>query len=315
VKPEAVKSEAVKIEALTRDHLPELAWLANRALDHDDLTVDLLRRRIFDDPDHDPSYSLGIWRDGHLVATAIGVIRNRQLEGRDVLAGFVRLFATDPRHRRQGLAAALLAELERRFAEAGCAYVDIGTEVPIWLTAGVDVRYTAALCFVQKHGYQKTRDTQNLEVDLTARSFDMSEQEKALAPKGYTFRRMQESDRPALDAYLSTRWSPYWRYEGLAALEVDPPTGHIALKDGEIVGFAVYDIARPGWFGPTGTNEELRGLGIGTILLHRCYHDWQLQGRKTGEVAWIGPMYFYSIASDARVCRFIWQFRKELPAG
>ena len=74
----------------------------------------------------------------------------------------------------------------------------------------------------------------------------------------------------------------------------------------------MYDIARPGWFGPTGTNEELRGQGIGTVLLHRCYHDWQLQGRKVGEVAWIGPMYFYSIASDARVCRFILQFRKEL---
>jgi GNAT superfamily N-acetyltransferase len=305
-------SQEPRIETLTRDHLDELAWLAGRALDHDDLPTPLLRRRIFEDPDHDDRYSLGIWSGGHLASAMVGVVRKREQEGKPVLAGYARLFATAREHRRKGYASALLAELERRFAAAGVASVSVGTEVPIWLTAGIDVRYTAALCFVQRRGYERVHDTQNLAVDLIGQSFDTSEAEAALAPKGYTFRRMEESDRPALDEYLSTRWSPAWRYEGLAALNASPATGHIALKDGEVVGFAVYDIARPGWFGPTGTNEELRGQGVGSILLHRCYHDWQLQGRKVGEVAWIGPMYFYSIASDARVCRFILQFRKEL---
>lgn len=307
--------EEPRIETLTRDHLEELAWLAGRALDHDDLPGCLLRRRIFDDPDHDDSYSLGIWSGGHLAAAMIGVVRKLQWEGKEVVAGFVRLFATSPDHRRKGYASALLAELERRFAQVGVASISVGTEVPIWLTAGIDVRYTAALCFVQRRGYVRARDTQNLEVDLAAQSFDTREVEATLAPKGYAFRRMEESDRSALDRYLSTHWSSGWHYEGLSALSASPATGHIALKDGEIVGFAVYDIARPGWFGPIGTNQELHGQGIGTVLLHRCYHDWQLQGRKVGEVAWIGPMYFYSIASDARVCRSIWQFRKDLSAG
>jgi mycothiol synthase len=308
-------SEETRIQTLTSDHLDELAWLAGRALDHDDLPAPLLRRRIFGDPDHDPKYSLGVWSGGHLAAAMVGVVRQRQQEGKDILAGFIRLFATDPAQRRRGLAAALLAELERRFAEAGCAYVDVGTETPIWLTAGIDVRYTAALCFVQRRGYVRTRDTQNLAVDLTSRSFDTREVEATLAETGYTFKRIEESDRPSLDRYLSARWSSGWHFECLCALDADPATGHIALKDGEIVGFAVYDIARPGWFGPIGTNEELRGQGIGKVLLHRCYHDWQLQGRKVGEVAWIGPMYFYSIASDARVCRVLWQFRKQLATG
>jgi GNAT superfamily N-acetyltransferase len=33
-----------------------------------------------------------------------------------------------------------------------------------------------------------------------------------------------------------------------------------------------------GWFGPMGTHPDLRGLGIGSILLKRCLKDMKRNG-------------------------------------
>jgi ribosomal protein S18 acetylase RimI-like enzyme len=261
---------------------------------------------MLDDPEHDPRYSLAV-RDGdRLLGAAIGVMRTRP-EGQ---VGHVRFFAVDPIARRRGIASALLSELEARLASDGAAHLDVGAELPIWLFAGVDVRYTQALCLLERRDYVRQAETCNLSVDLVHGCFDTGAQENALREKGFLFRRMEASDRDALDFYLASRWSETWRYEGLSALAATPPTGFLALKDDHIVGFAAYDIMRPGWFGPIGTDQELRGLGIGTVLLLKCFRDLQLTGRREAEVSWIGPLYFYVTAANARICRVLVQFRK-----
>lgn len=297
-----------QIDTLSPADLGALAWLAARSLDHDDLSADLLRRRLFEDPDHDPRYSLCARRGDRLLGAAVGVIRARK-EGP---VGYVRLVATDPDARRQGLASALLAELESRLAADGAIRVDVGTETPTWLFAGVEVCYTAALCFFQRRGYVRTRDTYNLSVDLVAGDFRTSEREAALRGQGIVVRRLEPSDRPSFDRYLAANWGESWHQEGLSALDTSPATGFVALRGGEIAGFAVYDVSRPGWFGPIGVDATLRGQGVGTILLYRCLQDWQAAGRRSAEICWIGPMHFYSIAADARVCRVFWQMRKDL---
>lgn len=298
----------MEISPLKRDHLGDLATLALRALDHDVLPASLLRRRLFEDPDHDERLSLGIWIDGRLAAAAIGVVRQRS----DGALGCVRLIATDPAHRRRGLASALLAELESRLVAAGATKLAVGTDVPVWLFAGVDLRYTAALWLFQRRGYTRSGETYNLAVDLVAGQFDTTAQETDLAARGVVFSRVSAADEPDFDSYLTERWNPTWRYEGLKCLEADPPTGFLARREGKIVGFAVYSIARPTWFGPIGTDPEQRGLGIGTVLLKRCFADLQRAGEKTSEIAWIGPMYFYSVTVDARVCRAIINLTKSV---
>lgn len=298
----------MNVETLGPEDLGRLTQLAVRCLERDDeLTVAVLRR-LFDDPDHSADRALCVRSGDRLIAVALGVIRIRP-EGP---VGYVRLLATDPEHRRRGLASVLLDELERRLAAGGATRVQVGTETPIYLFPGVDVAYTAALCLFQRRGYVKIRDTFNLSVDLVAGCFETEKREAELRANGLAFRRLALADRKAFDEYLSARWSPTWRYEGLQALHADPPSGHVAVRFGRIVGFAVYDVARPGWFGPIGTDEEQRGLGIGTVLLHRCLRDWQCSGRKSGEIAWIGPLHFYSSAANARVARMFWHLRKDL---
>jgi len=107
-------------------------------------------------------------------------------------------------------------------------------------------------------------------------------------------------------------WGPGWHDETMRVLDHQPISCHIALRNERIVGFATNDSVRPGWFGPTGTNEEVRGKGIGGVLLRRCLTDWQRDGRKYGEISWIGPLYFYVASCDARVSRVLRAMTKRL---
>jgi ribosomal protein S18 acetylase RimI-like enzyme len=289
----------------------ELGLLLNRALTYDECSAGWVRQQIFGDPAAQPRYTLGLREDGRLVSAAVGVVQERRQEGPVLRVAHLKVVATDPRARRQGYAARLLDELEARFSAEGLT--EITTRGPRhYFWAGVDVRYSAALCLFQRRGYSTGDDTFNLGVDLDGRDFSTAHEEDALAAAGIAIRRAEHGDRAVLDAYMRERWSETWHREAMESFNHDPISCHIALQDGRIVGFAATDIARPGWFGPTGTNEELRGKGIGSILLRRCLADWQRDGRKFGEISWIGPLYFYVSSCDARVSRVLRQMSKRL---
>ena len=54
-----------------------------------------------------------------------------------------------------------------------------------------------------------------------------------------------------------------WAGECEVALSRVPASCHIATRDGELLGFACFDATAKGMFGPTGTDEKARGLGVG----------------------------------------------------
>jgi len=58
-----------------------------------------------------------------------------------------------------------------------------------------------------------------------------------------------------------------WAGECEVALSRVPASCHIATRDGELLGFACFDATAKGMFGPTGTGEKARGLGVGAALL------------------------------------------------
>lgn len=58
-----------------------------------------------------------------------------------------------------------------------------------------------------------------------------------------------------------------WAGECEVALSRVPVSCHIATRDGELLGFACFDATARGMFGPTGTDEKARGLGVGAALL------------------------------------------------
>lgn len=69
-----------------------------------------------------------------------------------------------------------------------------------------------------------------------------------------------------------------WVCETEKALMQNPGRCFIAVKDKEVVGFACYDSTALDYFGPTGVRSDMRGKGIGKVLLLHTLHAMREAG-------------------------------------
>ncbi|PKQ19833.1 MAG: GNAT family N-acetyltransferase [Actinobacteria bacterium HGW-Actinobacteria-6] len=101
-------------------------------------------RRLDDDPDH---VLLAARIEGACVGTATGVVCHGLYGGFDSYL-VIEDVVVDPRHRREGVASALLGELERIAREQGCKQMILLTEtcrsdaVALYESAGFASRWT-----------------------------------------------------------------------------------------------------------------------------------------------------------------------------
>ena len=269
-----------------RPYSPADEWalleLWNRSAEFDPLTQDTLREKL---ADPDPTFAL-FCDDGF----CLGVQRPKM--------AYVKLLAVAPEARGYGLGTQLLEAMEARLKGP----VRICESNPNYLVPGLDVRYTPALLFFEKHGYRKIGETFNLHCDLRGRDFTGS-------PTG--IRRATAKDAPAVEVFLTEHF-PGWRYEVAQTFLNDPISLHLAVDGRQILGFSAYDSNNrgTGWFGPMGTAPEARGRGLGARLLHLCLYDLQQQGRQACTIPWVGPYGFYSRHCGACIDRVFWRYEK-----
>jgi GNAT superfamily N-acetyltransferase len=119
---------------------------------------------------------------------------------------------------------------------------------------------------------------------------------------GIRVRRLDAWDRTPLRRFIEQHFSANWADEAeLAFAGGHPISGFVAIKDGEIAGFAVYEASRRGFFGPTGVREDLRGEGTGASLLFRCLESMREMGYAYAIIGGVGPADFYAKVAGARV--------------
>jgi mycothiol synthase len=246
---------------------------------------------------------------GQVTGIAYGGISSREATAR---RGFVDLLAVAPAARGRGTGAALLSAVEDRLRSAGAAEIRLGGNAPVYAWPGVDPRYTAMTCLAERAGYRRARDGVNMIVDLGAVSLDIGADERRLATDGITVRRAAPGESGAVAGWL--RQGPWgdstWWQEAERAIAADPPGCHVAVRGGRYLGFACHGVSRHAWFGPTGTLPEEQGRGIGTALLRRCLADIAAAGHRSAQIAWAGPVRYYSRAVGARIDRVFWIYQK-----
>jgi ribosomal protein S18 acetylase RimI-like enzyme len=97
----------------------------------DEAAVIALWLEVFPDapPRNDPARMIRLKRalqsELFLVARSRGTIVGTTMGGYDGHRGWVYLVAVDPRHRRRGIGAALLGEIEKRLLECGCPKINL----------------------------------------------------------------------------------------------------------------------------------------------------------------------------------------------
>jgi mycothiol synthase len=293
-----------EVVTLGRGEIEAVVDLLEAASTFDELPFQQVLENVADDAGVDDELVLGARSDGQLVGAAIGTARGEW--------GAVKAFGVARESRRQGVGSALLAELERRLIARGARKLRFFYDAPHYLRPGVDFRDTPLISFVERRGFQQQRAACNMAAELATAPLDTTVDEARLKAEGFEVRRLEKSDADAFERYLAEAWHENWRAEAMRSLRRNPVSTHVALRDGRIVGFASHSVSGPGQFGPMGTNPELRGKGVGSVLLKRCLADQRDAGFAETDIQWVGPKGFYADHVGAKISRCFWQYEKEL---
>ncbi|MFI5906173.1 GNAT family N-acetyltransferase [Dactylosporangium sp. NPDC051541] len=226
----------------------------------------------------------------------------------DPQLGHVELLAVAPEARRRGVGATLLRDVERRLAGLGATRVRLGGNPPCYAWPGIDVRYTPMVCLARSAGYKMTDTAWNMTADLRGPELDGPVDESRLEAMGVKV----GPAGPDAPEWVRAIWGDGWAWEVEQSLGRADAGCYVAVRDGEILGFAAYGANRPSWFGPMGTAPAAEGLGVGRVLLRRCLADQRAAGHDTAQIGWAGPISFYSKAVAARVERVFWIYTKTL---
>jgi GNAT superfamily N-acetyltransferase len=247
--------------------------------------------------------------DGDVRGVMVGVCRPTE----SAPSAAVKFFAVDSEYRNRGIASEMLSRIESAVKTAGAETVKIGFSRPNYLMPGLDPRYTVAAAFLLRRGYKRTGEAFNMDVDLADSTGQPRRSRRNSPLTASTAAGWHPKKREAFGEWMTEAgYSAGWRYQTLRAAEMDPPAVFVAKKGGGYVAFACFDGVRPGWFGPMGTLESMRGSGIGSVTFLRCLQDMKARGYRVCEINSVGPLYFYSKVANAVVSRIFWQFEKRL---
>jgi GNAT superfamily N-acetyltransferase len=116
---------------------------------------------------------------------------------------------------------------------------------------------------------------------------------------GITIRKPLGSEKSLVVGWVRENFGESWACEMEISFSRAPVSCYVAQQDRKMVGFACYDAAALGYFGPTGVAESSRGKGIGKALLLACLLEMKLKGYGYAIIGWAGPQEFYEKAVGA----------------
>lgn len=124
----------------------------------------------------------------------------------------------------------------------------------------------------------------------------------SLAAQGIVIKRASIIDKVRILDFVRQAFpeEPAWPNECEYALFNNPTSCHVAVQDGEIVGFGCYDATAKGFFGPTGVSASHRGNGIGAALVLKCLNSMKEAGYVYAIIGWITDVLpFYQKVAEA----------------
>ena len=115
----------------------------------------------------------------------------------------------------------------------------------------------------------------------------------SLVPSGIKIRKPIGSEKSLLVQWVRENFGDFWANEMDIGLSRLPISCYIAQHEKEVIGFACYDAAALGYFGPVGVLEAFQGQGIGKALMLACLIEMRLKGYGYAIIGWVGPQEFY----------------------
>jgi GNAT superfamily N-acetyltransferase len=131
--------------------------------------------------------------------------------------------------------------------------------------------------------------------DMLVRLYELPSAEEAravLARDGVAVRRALVPEKPIVLDWVRERFA-VWTAEVEASFARMPVACFLAVRGGEIAGFACHDALARNFFGPSGVAEHERGRGIGRALLLTALAALRDAGYAYAIIGGVGPASFY----------------------
>lgn len=119
------------------------------------------------------------------------------------------------------------------------------------------------------------------------------------AAAGVTIQRAKPWDARPVREFVETHFTSGWADESATALARMPASLFLARRGEAILGFATYDCAARGIWGPTGVAQTERGSGVARALLLRSLADMRAIGYVYAIIGAVGPAEFYERTCNA----------------
>jgi ribosomal protein S18 acetylase RimI-like enzyme len=295
----------MELSPISRKDFKEIKALIHTSSDDLDFVEEGgLETQTFGDPEHDISYLIKASEKGKIVAALIGSTRK---DGQ-AKVGYIKYFGVLPKSRLKGVGKAVFSELERRFQKRDVREIRIGACPPPYMQNGVGVHDTGTVTFLLKRGYHISDTIIDLTCDLMKWKPEEKPEDKALI-KSAKVRQAKAADEKALIEMVTATF-PFWVYEVKQGLEKGAV--FVADNNGVLAAFCCANAANPGFYGPTGSLESARGLGLGRILLNKTMEYLKKDGHKKARIPWVGPIPFYVKCAQAKMGPIYFQFNKKI---
>jgi GNAT superfamily N-acetyltransferase len=295
-----------QIRPLRPDEAPELIEAWNRSLVHDPITLETFEEKLLLDPNFEAAGCSVAVADGRVVGFVHAVVRAtpyprgfEQLVEAERETGWIVALFVVPERRRRGIGSALLAEGLDFLRERGRKRAVLGSYTPNYLLVGVDRDgYPGAFEFFERHGFAAGGETVGMAVDLQGFAVPAGVQEAAerLAADGIVARCFERRYLLPTLALLEGSF-PTWVHYFLDKLARchEPDEIVIVTQGEEVVGYCQHryyqHVERTG---PFGVRQDLRGRGIGTVMLCKLLERMAQKGYKLG----------WFTSTDPRTARF-----------
>lgn len=297
------------IKKFSEQLLPAVAKLCRQNMEFDIMPDFLLREKTFGDKDYNPSLTLVSFNEKN--ESPAGFIQALIKQREEEKIGYIKLFCVDAAFRRKGFGTALHTEVLNKLKSAGVEKIRVYESFPNYFMPGIDKNYTAAISFFEKYGYHKFDETANLSADLSVQNYNTLNEEEVLKNQGIAFRRASENDRDRIAQFIYKNFRA-WLEEVFETLKNNPITLFIAEKNEKIIAFCAHEGNNKGtgWFGPMGTKEEFRGIGLGAVLLKKSLFDLKTMGYPKAIIPWVGPVQFYMQNCNCKIERIFLRYEK-----
>ncbi|WP_229882245.1 GNAT family N-acetyltransferase [Streptomyces alanosinicus] len=270
------------------------AW--HRSAPADPITPHRFRSLVLLDANFDPEGLRVAVVGDRVVGAAYAVRRLTPMTGtdREPEQGWIPFFFVDPAARGRGLGRRLLTDALDWLHRHGRMRVDFSSYTPNYILPGLDAEtYPEAAGLLESLDFRTLYEAAAMDRGLVGYRFpeDVARRLAELTARGYRFATPSDDDLVPLVALAGGHFTPDWAHAIRECLVTGTPVDRIVIAQdpsGRLVGWAMHGAYESAdeRFGPFGVLEEMRGTGLGKILLHLVLERMRARGAHSAWFLW-----------------------------